>query len=122
MKGTNTAHSIRQRLLNYAQAHRENFDLVMLRYANERLLYRLGRSEYAERFLLKGATLFLLWNENGPHRPTRDVDLLAMRNEEAEELGKVFRALCAMEEADGVLYKAASVAASLFDKKSSSFN
>ena len=43
MKGSNTPHSIRQRLLNYVQAHRENFDLVLLRYANERLLYRLRR-------------------------------------------------------------------------------
>ena len=109
MKGSNTAHSIRQRLLNYAQAHRENFDLVLLRYANERLLYRLGRSVYAERFLLKGATLFLLWNENQPHRPTRDVDLLAVGSEDAEQLRELFRILCAVEESDGVVYDSGSV-------------
>ncbi|MCA2971172.1 MAG: nucleotidyl transferase AbiEii/AbiGii toxin family protein [Brevundimonas sp.] len=109
MKGSTTAHSIRQRLLNHAQAHRENFDLVLLRYANERLLYRLGRSVYAERFLLKGATLFLLWNQNQPHRPTRDVDLLALRSEGAEQLRDVFRSLCAVEEADGLVYDADSV-------------
>jgi hypothetical protein len=31
------------------------------RYAVERLLYRLSRSEARERFVLKGAVLFYLW-------------------------------------------------------------
>ena len=47
----------------------------LTRYALERLLYRLGRSSHAERFLLKGALLFDLWFDI-PHRPTRDADLL----------------------------------------------
>ena len=109
MKRSNTVHSIRQRLLDYAQERRENFDLVLLRYANERLLYRLGWSVEAERFLLKGATLFLLWNENQPHRPTRDVDLLAVRSEDAEQLRDVFCMLCAVEEIDGVVSDSGSV-------------
>lgn len=67
----NAGHSIRQRLLNYAQATHQEFNQVLLRFANERLLYRLGKSEHANQFLLKGATLFLLWNESRPHRPTR---------------------------------------------------
>lgn len=54
----NVGHSIRQRLLNYAQSSGQDFNQVLLRFANERLLYRLGKSSYADRFLLKGATLF----------------------------------------------------------------
>jgi predicted nucleotidyltransferase component of viral defense system len=110
-KGANPAHSVRQRLLNHAQTNRENFDLVLLRYANERLLYRLGRSVYAERFVLKGASLFLLWNSDQPHRPTRDVDLLALQGESAEQLCRIFQMLCTVEEPDGVVYEAESVKA-----------
>lgn len=73
MTPKNVGHSIRQRLLNYARSSGQDFNQVLLRFANERLLYRLGKSEHADRFLLKGATLFLAWNESKPHRPTQDV-------------------------------------------------
>ncbi len=66
---------MRARLLNKAKAERQDFNLVLTRYAPERLLYRLGRSSHAERFLLKGTLQFYLWFDI-PHRPTRDADLL----------------------------------------------
>jgi hypothetical protein len=34
----------------------------------------LSVSQYNRDFLLKGAVLFVLW-ENQPHRPTKDIDL-----------------------------------------------
>jgi hypothetical protein len=61
------AASVRQRLLNLAQAQREDFNLVLTRYEIERLLYRLERSAAGERFILKGAMLFVLWSDL-PHR------------------------------------------------------
>ena len=70
MKKTNTAASIRQRLLNFAKEHNENFDYVLTQYAMQRLLYRLSISEFKNRFLLKGALLFSIW-DNNLHRPTR---------------------------------------------------
>ncbi|MHB1174829.1 MAG: hypothetical protein ACYCZJ_06880 [Sulfuriferula sp.] len=54
----NLAASVRQRLLNIAKRDGEAFDLVLTRYALERLLYRLGKSPYSHKFLLKGAMLF----------------------------------------------------------------
>ena len=105
----NAGHSIRQRLLNYAKSSGQDFNQVLLRFANERLLYRLGKSEYAERFLLKGATLFLVWNESQPHRPTQDVDLLGSGPEDEGELRKVFVALCSMAEEDGMEYDAGTI-------------
>jgi hypothetical protein len=54
----NISASVRARLTNRAKARNENVQLVLLRYAIERLLYRLSRSEYADRFVLKGAMLF----------------------------------------------------------------
>jgi len=84
------AASVKQRLLNLATERREDFNLVQVRYATERLLYRLSISPYADEFLLKGAMLFVLW-ENRPHRPTRDVDLLFLENYDSEQLTEVFR-------------------------------
>jgi hypothetical protein len=75
VKGQEKAASVRARLLNKAKAEKQDFNLVLTRYALERLLYRLSRSKYAEHFLLKGALLFDLWFDI-PHRPTRDADLL----------------------------------------------
>lgn len=68
--------SIRQRLLNLSRVNGEAFDLTLSRFGVERFLYRLGISEMAERFVLKGASLFHVWGGRA-HRPTRDLDLLA---------------------------------------------
>jgi len=58
------AASVRQRLLNLARKRREDFDYVLRQYVMQRLLYRLGHSDYAGQFLLKGALLFWVWNED----------------------------------------------------------
>ena len=50
----NVAASVRQRLLNGALARREQFELTLVRFGSERLLYRLGVSPHAGRFVLKG--------------------------------------------------------------------
>lgn len=52
--------SVRDRLLNLARAQGQPFDLVLVRYATERLLYRLSLSAWRDRFIVKGATLFAL--------------------------------------------------------------
>lgn len=85
--------SVRARLLNKAKADGQDFNLVLTRYALERLLYRLGQSQYAERFLLKGALLFDLWFDI-PHRPTRDIDLLGFGSAEPTVTESIFQDLC----------------------------
>ncbi len=47
------------------------FELMLTRFALERLLYRLGISQYRDQFLLKGALLLDLWYDQ-PHRPTHN--------------------------------------------------
>ena len=71
----NIAASVRARLLNVAKAQGVDFNQVLVRFALERMLYRLTQSPHADRFLLKGALLFTLWYDM-PHRATRDADLL----------------------------------------------
>lgn len=71
MNQRNIAASVRAQLLNRARETRQDFNLVLTRYALERLLYRLSISPHADQFVLKGALLFDLWFDI-PHRPTRD--------------------------------------------------
>ncbi len=73
----NLAQSVHHRLLNKARERKEDPNLVLIRYALERFLYRLGRSQHKDRFVLKGAMLFAAWTGQ-PHRPTRDLDLLGI--------------------------------------------
>jgi Nucleotidyl transferase AbiEii toxin, Type IV TA system len=104
------AASVRQRLLNLSRRSGEDFQRLLTRYAVERLLDRLSRSEYAPRFVLKGALLFALWTGE-PHRPTRDLDLLGFGESSPEGLAEVFRSLCAPAvEEDGLIFAADTVA------------
>ncbi len=92
----NLAHSVHDRLLNLAHRDQQPYDLVLVRYALERLLYRLSTSEYHSRFVLKGAFLFAAWRE-AVLRPTRDMDLLGYGSPTIATLTQVFRALCAVD-------------------------
>ena len=67
------AASVRTRLLAIAKSQGVDFNQILVRFALERFLYRLGQSADGHRFLLKGALLFTLWYDM-PHRSTRDVD------------------------------------------------
>ena len=86
----NLAASIHRRLLNGARQRGEDFQLTLLRYGAERLLYRLSRSRHNERFVLKGALLFLLWPDQ-LYRPTRDIDLEGLGDSTPTTLETVFR-------------------------------
>jgi hypothetical protein len=67
--------AVKARLQNVAGKRGDDFNLLLLRYGIERLLFRLSPTSYADNFLLKGAMLFVVWDEK-THRPTRDLDLL----------------------------------------------
>ena len=51
------AASVRQRLLNLAREEGQVFDVVLVAFGLERLVYRLSVSEYRDRFVLKGGML-----------------------------------------------------------------
>jgi len=105
----NVAASVRQRLLNYAHERGEEFGLVLSRYAAERFLYRLTQSEHRDRFVLKGALLFLIW-EGELHRMTRDLDLLGYGESEIASLEQAVRDICHTEvPEDGMRFLADTV-------------
>ena len=96
--------SVHQRLLNISRERKEDFNLILTRYAVERFLYRLSCSEYAEKFVLKGAMLMAIWMGQS-HRPTRDLDLLGFGESSGEALRKVFEEICRVEvERDGLVF------------------
>lgn len=107
----NLAASVKARLLTLARSRGETFNDLLTRYSIERLLYRLGRSKHADRFLLKGAMLFVLWDDRMP-RPTRDVDLLAFGSTDAEDVIARFREIVRTEvEPDGLKFDEDTVSA-----------
>lgn len=85
----NVAASVQARLLERARARGDDFQLLLLRYANERLLFRLASSAHAKSFVLKGAALFTYWTGQ-PHRATRDLDFLGYGTSTEAHLEKVF--------------------------------
>jgi predicted nucleotidyltransferase component of viral defense system len=104
------AASVRQRLQNLARQRQEDFQLVLGRFALERLLYRISQSRHHDQFVVKGAMLFHLWSDQ-PHRPTRDLDLLARGGHSIGHLEKAFREVCDQAvEHDGLVFLANSVA------------
>ncbi len=101
--------SVRERLRKLAAARKEDFQLVLTRYALERWLYRLSRTPHADSFILKGAMLFQLWTGQ-PHRPTRDLDLLGRGDNSVAAVVAAFREVCNQAvEADGLEFRAESV-------------
>jgi predicted nucleotidyltransferase component of viral defense system len=105
------AASVRRRLTDLARKQGEDFQLVLTRYVIERLLYRLSQSEHGDQFTLKGAMLFGIWGDQ-PHRPTRDLDLLATGDNSIDRTVRVFQSVFTQAvEHDGLTFDSKTVSA-----------
>lgn len=103
------ARSVRARLLNIARRDAESFQRLLVRYAIERLLYRLSISAHVDDFVLKGATLFALWLDK-PHRATKDLDLLGRGPPGVDRLVEIFCEIAGHECAeDGMLFDGGTI-------------
>lgn len=101
--------SVRERLVALAHGRGEEPNLVLTRYAAERLLYRLSRTEHRDTFVLKGAMLLAAWS-GFPHRPTRDMDLLGFGVLTSESVRTIFADVCVVPvEDDGLTFDPATV-------------
>lgn len=116
MNQKNISASVRARLLNKARAEKLDFNLLLTRYALERILYRLSVSQQHDQFLLKGALLFDLWFDV-PHRPTHDADFLGFGSAEIPHIEKIFRDICRIEVEDGIAFQPESVKAAEIRKE-----
>ena len=104
----NMGASVRSRLLNLSKQHRQPFDLLLNNYVLERFLYRLSQTRYRDRFILKGAMLLTKWFED-PLRPTRDLDFLAIGNDDQDEMVRIFKEICDVSYNDGVVFDQDSI-------------
>jgi predicted nucleotidyltransferase component of viral defense system len=82
--------SAKARLVQRAHDDGRDPNLVLSRFALERFLYRLSRSSYRDHFVLKGGMMLLVWLGETA-RPTRDVDLLGLRDLDPERLTEIVR-------------------------------
>jgi hypothetical protein len=101
--------SVRQRLLNQSRAQGRPFQELLQYFAMERFLYRLAKSPFADRFVLKGALLLTAWR--APlFRPTMDIDLAGRTSNELEHIRSLVGEVCrCATEPDGIEFDPASM-------------
>ena len=105
----NAAASVHARLLRLAHQQGWDFNLLLLRFTVERFLYRLSISDEVNRFTLKGAALFRVWDERDA-RTTRDVDFLASGPDDQAAIRAAVEDICrAPCPEDGVLFDLESI-------------
>ena len=96
------AASIHQRLLNKSRLTGRPFNELLQYYAMERFLYRLSKSAFADRFILKGALMLMVWKAP-VSRPTRDMDFLGRIDNDIGTIAGAVRDVCSSEvEPDGL--------------------
>ena len=108
----NVAASVRARLLARSRETGEDFQFLLWRYVVERFLFRLSHSPYRDRFVLKGAMLFALWNE-AFHRQTQDIDFAAYGDSETDDfVTELQQVCCTGVDDDGVVFHADQISSS----------
>lgn len=109
----NIAHSLKVKLLNLSDHDNRRYQQLLVRYMQERFLYRLSESKYCNNFILKGGALLYAYNEFLP-RPTLDVDFMGthISNDKAAIVA-AFKEIASIEvDDDGVRFLPDSVDAS----------
>lgn len=99
--------SNRTKLLNLSrQTKGADYNLILLRFVQERFLYRLSLSAYRENFFLKGGAL-LFAHERFAARPTRDMDFLGDHiSRDKENIKRIMHEICSIEcEEDGMTFE-----------------
>jgi predicted nucleotidyltransferase component of viral defense system len=113
----NRAVSIRARLLNLAKKEGIDFQLIIIRFLHERLLYRLSVSDYSQQLILKGGA-FIYAMQGLKSRPTIDVDLLGTQiSNDIDMLCEVFRQICTVQSEDEVAFNPESVVGELITQQ-----
>jgi Nucleotidyl transferase AbiEii toxin, Type IV TA system len=101
--------SIRQRILNKSRNQGRPFQELLQYFAMERFLYRLAKSPYSDRFVLKGALLLTAWRAP-QSRPTMDIDLEGRVNNQLDHIKEVVGTVCEVDvEPDGIAFNRASI-------------
>ena len=101
--------SVRAQLQNKAKETNRPFAEMLQYYGMERFLYRLGKSQYANQFILKGALMFTVWNIP-QRRTTLDIDFLARFDNQIDSIEKVIKDICKVKVvSDGLVFDSETV-------------
>jgi predicted nucleotidyltransferase component of viral defense system len=106
------AKSVKDQLLNLARKEGRAFDVLLVRFGLERLLYRLSVSAHRDRFVLKGGMLVTAWVADD-NRVTRDVDFLGYGDSDPDSLVGDFREIMAIGSDDGLVFDIDALAATV---------
>lgn len=106
----NKAASVKAKLMNVAEKERRSYQEVLQAYGLERVIYRLSRSRFADKFTLKGG-IFLYALFNGEYsRSTTDIDLLGRQvSREKEALKAIFEEVLSVDLEDGIVFDPLSI-------------
>ncbi len=101
--------SVHDRLKNKAKESNCPFSEILQYYGMERFLYRFSRSKYADKFILKGALMFIVW-QAPERRTTLDIDFLARYDNRVAAIEKLIRDVCKVSViTDGLIFDPATV-------------
>lgn len=102
--------SLQDKLRNIAKSTGKDFQLILTRYFQERLLFRLSQSVHNEHFCLKGGALLYAF-ERETSRPTLDLDLLSLKiRMDKARFADIFREICKISfPDDGVQFDAEKI-------------
>ena len=105
--------SVRQKLLDHSRKSGSNYNQLLTRYAIERLLYRISLSAPRDRFVLKGAALYMIWKSESDavnYRTTRDLDFWSSGSPDIEVVLDALREVVATPvEDDGITFDASTI-------------
>lgn len=105
----NVAASVVTRLKNQNKILDRPFAEILQYYAMERFLYRLSKTTYADKFILKGGLLFYAWSLP-LRRPTRDIDFRGYVSNSTSNLVKIINEIISISTPeDGIIFDAQSV-------------
>ena len=107
----NLAHSILDRLLNLTRQKGWIFTEVLVRYALERLIARVGKSLYSRTLILKGGTMFVVWQKGLVGRPTMDADMEFRGEGTPEGLKRAFAEIMSIPMEDAIRFDLESLSA-----------
>jgi len=101
--------SVRTRLQNKARVSHRPFSEILQYYGMERFLYRFSQSKHADRFILKGALMFTVW-QIPERRATLDIDFAGRGDSQTQAIEKLIKDVCRLPVTpDGLVFGSETV-------------
>lgn len=107
---TNFGMSVKNKLLSISKESGIPYMTILVRYIQERLLYRIAQSYYRDNFFLKGGALLYAFNQE-KSRPTKDIDFLGINiNNDQAHIKSIFEQITTIKcEEDGITFDPNSI-------------